>query len=225
MPRTIGFVPLALIAALAVAASAQSTRYVDVGRGDVPVYLPSTYDDGTPMPLIVMLHGYSASGPIQESYFRFRAQQESFGFMLAIPDGTIDNFGNWWIMSGTGRFYGDPDRGSTDQQSLFGIIDPVGNGKAPGTAVSYSGLTDVSLDRVGVGVDGTVKNHRPHVLWVGLCVARTNAAAVGVPDIGQLVVTERRADRHFTATCDAAREEQRRHIRTGNEQEHGGADR
>lgn len=72
------------------------------------------------------------------------------------PSVTIDNFGNWWIMSGTGRFYGDPDRGSTDQQSLFGIIDPVGNGKAPGTAVSYSGLTDVS--NAEVFEDGSVNN-------------------------------------------------------------------
>ncbi|WP_420426943.1 pilus assembly protein [Algiphilus sp.] len=72
------------------------------------------------------------------------------------PSVTIDNFGNWWVLSGTGRFYGDPDRASTDQQSLFGIIDPVGNGKAPGTAVSYSGLTDVT--NAEVFEDGSVKN-------------------------------------------------------------------
>ena len=124
MPRTSGFVPLALIAALAVAASAQSTRYVDVGRGDVPVYLPSTYDDGTPMPLIVMLHGYSASGPIQESYFRFRAQQEEFGFMLAIPDGTIDNFGNrfWNATDACCNFF---NSGVDDSGYLLDLIDAV----------------------------------------------------------------------------------------------------
>ncbi len=83
-----------LLGACAPPASAQSTKFVDVGRGDVPVYLPSTYDENTPMPLIIMLHGYGASGAIQESYFRFRNHQESLGFILTIPDGTVDNFGN-----------------------------------------------------------------------------------------------------------------------------------
>ncbi len=94
MPRTHVLIALMFIAAVALPAATQSTKFVDVGRGDVPVYLPSTYDEDTPMPLIIMLHGYGASGAIQESYFRFRDHQEDFGFMLAIPDGTIDNFGN-----------------------------------------------------------------------------------------------------------------------------------
>ena len=94
MLRTRILLTLTLLAACAMSAHAQSTKFIDAGRGDVPVYLPSTYDDDTPMPLIVMLHGYSASGPIQESYFRFRTQQERAGFMLAIPNGTIDDFGN-----------------------------------------------------------------------------------------------------------------------------------
>ena len=33
---------------------------------------------------------YGASGAVQESYFRFRAHLETYGFMLATPDGTFD---------------------------------------------------------------------------------------------------------------------------------------
>jgi len=76
--------------------------------------------------------------------------------ITVVPSVTIDNLGNWWVLSGTGRFFGDPDRPSTDQQTLFGIIDPVGNGDAPGTAVSFSGLTDVT--NAEVLEDGSVNN-------------------------------------------------------------------
>ncbi len=75
-------------------AHAQPTEeYVDVGRGNVPVYIPSTYDD-TPMPLIVLLHGYGVNGRIQEWYFQFRPHQDDFGFILTTPDGTVDFYNN-----------------------------------------------------------------------------------------------------------------------------------
>ena len=93
-PRLAQALALGLLGAAALPALAQSVRHVDAGRGPVPVYLPSTYDDGVPMPLIVMLHGYGASGAVQEAYLRFRPHQEAYGFMLATPDGTVDAFGN-----------------------------------------------------------------------------------------------------------------------------------
>ena len=53
------------------------------------------------------------------------------------------------------------------------------------------GLPDVGLDRVGIGVDGAVEDHRAHVLRVGLGVQRPDPGAVRVPEVGQLLVAER----------------------------------
>jgi polyhydroxybutyrate depolymerase len=119
-----GVVGAAFVAALAVHAQAQSVRYVDAGRGPVPVYLPSTYDDSTPMPLIVMLHGYSTRGAEQEAYFRFRDYQETYGFMLAIPEGEEDFFGNpFW--NATDACCDLFDSGVDDSGYLRAVIDGI----------------------------------------------------------------------------------------------------
>ena len=56
------------------------------------------------------------------------------------------------------------------------------------------GLPQVGLDGIGVGVDGAVEDHRPHVLRVGLGVGGADPGAVRVAEVGQLVVAQRRAD-------------------------------
>ena len=58
--------------------------------GDRPtkVYVPGGYVPGTPMPLVILLHGYSASGAIQEAFFQLKPQAEARGFLYAHPDGT-----------------------------------------------------------------------------------------------------------------------------------------
>lgn len=52
--------------------------------------VPSSYDGTRALPLVVLLHGYSASGLVQAAYFGFNTLYESRGFLLAYPDGTID---------------------------------------------------------------------------------------------------------------------------------------
>ncbi len=42
------------------------------------------------MPLVILLHGYGASGQIQNFYFGLSAQSDRSGFLLATPDGTTD---------------------------------------------------------------------------------------------------------------------------------------
>jgi polyhydroxybutyrate depolymerase len=54
------------------------------------VFVPSTYDESTPMPLVVLLHGYTASGDLQEAYFRLQPLAEQRGFLYVHPDGTTD---------------------------------------------------------------------------------------------------------------------------------------
>jgi polyhydroxybutyrate depolymerase len=62
------------------------------GERPVTVVVPSSYD-GSPTPLVVLLHGYGASAVLQDIYFGLSALAESRGFVLALPDGTLDTSG------------------------------------------------------------------------------------------------------------------------------------
>jgi len=56
----------------------------------VEVYVPDAYKEGTPAPLVVLLHGYGASGTLQDAYFQLKPLAEKHGFLYAFPDGTVD---------------------------------------------------------------------------------------------------------------------------------------
>jgi len=59
--------------------------------------VPSRYDRATPTPLLVMLHGFSASGPLEELYLHFGALADSKTFLYAYPDGLKDPVGlRYW---------------------------------------------------------------------------------------------------------------------------------
>jgi polyhydroxybutyrate depolymerase len=66
------------------------------GLGSRPydLYVPTGYRAGTPTPLVLMLHGYSASADLQEIYFRLEPEAEAHGFLYARANGTIDGLGN-----------------------------------------------------------------------------------------------------------------------------------
>ena len=54
------------------------------------LHVPSSYDGATPTPLVVMLHGYGATGDTQEGYyFRLTATSDAKGFLYAYPNGTV----------------------------------------------------------------------------------------------------------------------------------------
>ncbi len=70
---------------------------VNAGRGPVAVTVPSSYRPGVPMPLVLLLHGYNASGAIQESYMQLAPLAQQFGFFYAHPDGTMNPAGSrYW---------------------------------------------------------------------------------------------------------------------------------
>jgi polyhydroxybutyrate depolymerase len=64
--------------------------------GDRPVtmHVSSKYDPAKPAPLVVLLHGYGASGYVQETiYFKLAEQADLRGYIYAVPDGTVDSSG------------------------------------------------------------------------------------------------------------------------------------
>ncbi len=66
---------------------------IDLGRGPVTVFVPDSYQPGTPAPLVMLLHGGAATGDWQESYMHFLPLSEEYGFLYVHPDGTLDQAG------------------------------------------------------------------------------------------------------------------------------------
>jgi polyhydroxybutyrate depolymerase len=63
------------------------------GDRPVDVHVPPTYDGSKPVPLVVMLHGYGASGALEELYLKMEPLADEYGFLYAHPDGTADTSG------------------------------------------------------------------------------------------------------------------------------------
>jgi len=91
--------------------------------GDRPVFVhvPLSYDPTKPAPLVIMLHGYGASGAIEEAYLRLTPQSDEYGFLYVYPDGTIDQAGNrfWNATTTCCDFY---DTGVDDSAYLKSLI-------------------------------------------------------------------------------------------------------
>ncbi len=67
---------------------AETRTQIDAGRGEVPLVVPASYDSAKVTPLIVLLHGYGSSGSGQDGYMKFSELADSYGYLLATPDGT-----------------------------------------------------------------------------------------------------------------------------------------
>jgi polyhydroxybutyrate depolymerase len=84
------------------------TFYRVKGTRLVSLYIPSAYDGQTPLPLVILLHGYTATGNWQESYMQFRPLAEARRFFYCYPDGTIDRWGNhFWNATDAGCDFGN----------------------------------------------------------------------------------------------------------------------
>lgn len=67
--------------------------------GDRPatLHVPAGYRPDRSWPLIVLLHGYGVSGYIQDLLMQLAPRVDTHGFVLLLPDGTVDGdgFGFW----------------------------------------------------------------------------------------------------------------------------------
>lgn len=73
--------------ALSPAAPPDSSPLLGDGR-PAPVHLPAAYDARESWPLVILLHGYRATGAVQDSYLGVSKWVDDAGFVLVIPDGT-----------------------------------------------------------------------------------------------------------------------------------------
>ena len=83
-------------------ASVDSSRSSDGANTDASAIItarpftlkvPAGYDASKPTPLLVMFHGYGATGAIEESYFRIADVVDAHGFLYAYGNGTVDSKG------------------------------------------------------------------------------------------------------------------------------------
>ncbi len=79
---------------LSMTASISTAQSIDLGRGELPVTVPTNYNSETPNPLIVLLHGYTSSGASQDSYMKFSALVDRYGFLFVAPDGNKEPGGD-----------------------------------------------------------------------------------------------------------------------------------
>jgi polyhydroxybutyrate depolymerase len=94
------------------------------GNRPVEVIVPSSYDEAVATPLLILLHGYSADGPVQDLYFGFTEMAEERGFLYAYPSGTLDQTGeNFWNATPACCNFGDEP--VDDSAYLIGLVDEI----------------------------------------------------------------------------------------------------
>jgi polyhydroxybutyrate depolymerase len=89
------------------------------GSRPVKLYVPSGYT-GKPTPLVILLHGYSASGDAEDLYLDLRPVAEDKTVLYAHPDGTVNPAGLrfWNASNACCNFYGSSVDDSSYLESL-----------------------------------------------------------------------------------------------------------
>jgi polyhydroxybutyrate depolymerase len=90
----------------------------------VTVEVPSGYKPGIPAPLLIMLHGYSIGGVVEELYLHLAPLADQNGFLYAHPNGTIDRSGNyfWNATNACCDYYGSP---VDDSAYLYSVVEQI----------------------------------------------------------------------------------------------------
>jgi polyhydroxybutyrate depolymerase len=64
------------------------------GERPAKVWLPEDYSDAQTWPLVVLLHGFSANGTVQDFYLGTSKWATALGYVLVVPEGTKNSQGN-----------------------------------------------------------------------------------------------------------------------------------
>jgi len=88
------------------------------------LHVPTGYDPTKRTPLVVMFHGYGATGAVEDGYMGLTPTSDAHGFLYAYSDGTLDQDGKrfWNATDGCCDLYGVP----VDDVAYFNaIVDDV----------------------------------------------------------------------------------------------------
>ena len=86
------------------------------------VFVPKSYDGSVAVPLVILLHGYSFTGAIEEAYLRLQPLAESRGFLYIHPDASPNALGQT-AWNATDACCTGPDSIVDDSTYLAAIIE------------------------------------------------------------------------------------------------------
>jgi len=85
--------------------------------------LPDGYSAGTPYPLLILLHGFSASGVLQDLYLGLSPAAARRGFVTIIPEGTKNATGQQFWNASPGWCCDFGNSGVDDAGYLLSLVD------------------------------------------------------------------------------------------------------
>ena len=105
--------------------SALPTSFYRVTRPrPVNLYVPSSYDGQTPLPLVILLHGYGPNGDDEERGWHIRPLAEGRGFLYCHPDSPLDQTGSaFWNATDAG--FDNFNTGIDDAGYLRSLIEEI----------------------------------------------------------------------------------------------------
>lgn len=104
-----------------------ATNVATIGTDERPatVQLPTAHDPSMDWPVIMVLHGYSTTGETQAGYFGLPARLEDGGYLLIVPDGTLDDTDQQYWNALPGCCGGGDPEGPDDVAYLRSLFDQV----------------------------------------------------------------------------------------------------
>ena len=123
--RTLTAMTIMLACGACGADDAPAQRPLDFGGArPVSLQVPTGFDEARAYPLLLVLHGYSVNGFLQQSYFRLGDAADAHQTLVLAPEGTRDSNGNQFWNADPACC--DFDRtGVDDVAYLGGLIDEV----------------------------------------------------------------------------------------------------
>jgi polyhydroxybutyrate depolymerase len=94
------------------------------GERPFTLVVPSTYQSGTPAPLLIALHGYTAEAPYADSYFALGKVADEKGILAVYPSGSKDSNG-FLYWNATPACCNFDSSAVDDEAYLLNIIDSV----------------------------------------------------------------------------------------------------
>ncbi len=154
--------------------SKEPGRYVEkmdsggIGRSYI-LRVPKAYDASKPLPLVIVLHGWTASAVLAEAYTGMGAESDREGFIMVAPDGLGSNGMQGW----NAGFIDLSGKGADDVAFINSLIDKV------------VGEVGVDPDRIfiaGHSNGAFMANYLGAKLSKRIAAIGSVAGTVGVPD-------------------------------------------